>query len=226
LEQNFVHILHLIGIAKKAGKLEVGEEPVGSAARGKNARLLLVAKDAAPATVRRTAHFAEAGSCLMLSLPADKAALGSAVGRSSCAMVAVTDIGLADAIAKKLAVLDPSAYSAASAALEVKARRAMERRQEALRHEKNRQEGKLKKKPSAEETPPEEAAAPAPSPVAPAPSIKKIPKPAPYHAKRSSDTHRSFRSGKNKTAHRTAAPRFAGSRPVKHGKGSGNKNKQ
>ena len=34
---------------------------------------------------------------------ADKDALGRAVGRSSCAMLAVTDIGFAEAIARKLA---------------------------------------------------------------------------------------------------------------------------
>ena len=32
-------LLNLIGLAKKAGKLEVGEEPVGAAARSKHARL-------------------------------------------------------------------------------------------------------------------------------------------------------------------------------------------
>ena len=33
-------LLNLIGLAKKAGKLEVGEEPVGAAARSKHARLI------------------------------------------------------------------------------------------------------------------------------------------------------------------------------------------
>ena len=35
-------LLNLIGLAKKAGKLEVGEEPVGAAARSKHARLILM----------------------------------------------------------------------------------------------------------------------------------------------------------------------------------------
>ena len=45
-------ILHLLGLAKKAGRLEIGEEPVGAAARAHQARVLLLAADAAPNTVR------------------------------------------------------------------------------------------------------------------------------------------------------------------------------
>ena len=41
------HILSMIGLAKKAGRVEIGEEPVGSAARSKHARVILVASDAA-----------------------------------------------------------------------------------------------------------------------------------------------------------------------------------
>ena len=48
-------ILHLLGLAKKAGRLEIGEEPVGAAARAHQARVLLLAADAAPNTVRRGA---------------------------------------------------------------------------------------------------------------------------------------------------------------------------
>ena len=35
--------LHLLGIARKAGRAEVGEEPAGSACRARQARVLLVA---------------------------------------------------------------------------------------------------------------------------------------------------------------------------------------
>ena len=56
------HILSLIGLAKKAGRVEIGEEPVGSAARGKKARVILIAADAADASVRRARSFADAGN--------------------------------------------------------------------------------------------------------------------------------------------------------------------
>lgn len=93
-------LLNLIGLAKKAGKLEVGEEPVGAAARSKHARLILIASDAAENTRRRAKHFGDAGECICLEIPATKEALGKALGRTSCALLALTDIGFAEAIAK------------------------------------------------------------------------------------------------------------------------------
>ena len=39
--------MNLIGLAQKAGRLAVGEEPTGAAARARDARLILVAADAA-----------------------------------------------------------------------------------------------------------------------------------------------------------------------------------
>lgn len=115
----------MIGLAKKAGRVEIGEEPVGSAARSKHARVILVASDAAAGSVRRAYAFAQTGACLCLTIPADKDALGRALGRSSCAMAAITDVGFADAIVKKLAVMDPEHYEQASQRLQIKARRAM-----------------------------------------------------------------------------------------------------
>ena len=37
------HILSMLGLALKAGRVEVGEEPVGAAARAKKARVIFVA---------------------------------------------------------------------------------------------------------------------------------------------------------------------------------------
>jgi ribosomal protein L7Ae-like RNA K-turn-binding protein len=135
-------ILSMIGLAKKAGRAEIGEEPVGAAARAKKARVILLASDAAPSSRRRAASFAEAGSTLLLTVPADKDQLGHVLGRTSVAMAAITDIGFAEAIVKKLAELDSETYSAAAEQLAVKARRAMERRQEQARHEKKLRRGK------------------------------------------------------------------------------------
>lgn len=139
-------ILSLIGLAKRAGRVEVGEEPVGAAARARDARLILLASDAADNSARRAAHFAEAGACLLTRIPADKDALGRAVGRTSCAMLAVTDIGFAEAIAAKLAALDAAQYGALAERLSVKAARAAERREEQKRHDKNRRAGRKRNK--------------------------------------------------------------------------------
>ena len=54
-------ILHLLGVARKARLLEIGEEPVGAVCRARHAKLVLLAQDAAPNTRRRCAHFGEAG---------------------------------------------------------------------------------------------------------------------------------------------------------------------
>ena len=139
-------VLSLLGLAKKAGRLEAGEENVGGAARARDARLILLASDAAENTARRAGHFAEAGACLCVRIPADKDALGRAVGRTSCAMLAVTDIGFAEAVAKKLAALDEQRYGETAAKLSVKAARAAERKRERERHEKNVRTGKKRSK--------------------------------------------------------------------------------
>ena len=117
------HILSMLGLALKAGRVEVGEEPVGSAARGKKARVIFVAQDAAPSSVRRAQSFARAGSTLCVTLPAGKDQLGRSLGRTNVAMCAVTDIGFAEALAKKLAALDSGTYQEAADTLAVKAAR-------------------------------------------------------------------------------------------------------
>ena len=108
------HLLSTLGLALRAGAVAVGEEPVGAAARGKKARVIFTARDAAASSVRRAYSFAHAGSCLCLPFPADKDAFGRALGRTSVAMCAVTDIGFAQSLVKKLAAADGETYGAAS----------------------------------------------------------------------------------------------------------------
>ena len=84
------NVLHLLGIARKAGRVEVGEEPVGASARARQARLILVASDAADNSARRAAHFAQAGKAPWFRVPYTKGELGGTVGRASCAMLALS----------------------------------------------------------------------------------------------------------------------------------------
>lgn len=135
------NILHMVGLALKAGWLEVGEEPVGAACRARDCRLILVARDAADNSFRRVKHFADAGQCLWVSVPYTKEELGEAVGRTACAMAAVTDIGFAEAIGQKLAAVDPEKYSLTAEKLHVKAERAAQRRKEQQAHERNLRRG-------------------------------------------------------------------------------------
>lgn len=198
------HILSMLGLALKAGRVEVGEEPVGAAARAKKARVIFVAQDAAPSSVRRAQSFARTGSTLCVTLPAGKDTLGRSLGRTSVAMCAVTDIGFAQSLVQKLAALD-AAYQDAADTLAVKAKRARERKEEQLRHEKNLRQGK--KRVHGEAAPQPEAATPTP----PARPVEKRPS-RPNSVKRRQD----------RPKRRTEPPdrRFAGSLPVKKGKGS------
>lgn len=136
--------LHLLGLARKAGRIEVGEEPVGAACRARKAKVLLLAADAAENTVRRAEHFAEAGAALCVQTPYTKSQLGGAVGRESCAMAALTDAGLAASLMKKLAAVDPEKYGEAAAALDTKAQKVLQRQREQRQHEKNMAKGKQK----------------------------------------------------------------------------------
>jgi ribosomal protein L7Ae-like RNA K-turn-binding protein len=121
--------LSMIGLALRAGRLEAGEEPAGDACRERRCRLLLVAGDAAGNTLRRAERFAALGQCLTLSLPCSRAELGAALGRGSCALAAVTDLGLAQAIVAKLARKDPERYGGTAERLRLKAERAALRRE-------------------------------------------------------------------------------------------------
>ena len=77
-------------------------------------------------------------------LPFTKEELGGTVGRSSCALVAVTDIGFASSLAAKLSALNPERYGDLAAALDTKAQKALQRQKEQRQHEKNLREGKRK----------------------------------------------------------------------------------
>ena len=204
-------LLNLIGLALKAGKLEIGEEPVGAAARAKHARLILIASDAADNTRRRAKHFGDAGECICLEIPAAKEELGRALGRTSCAMAALTDIGFAEAVAKKLAESDEAHYGEAARRLAIKAQRAAERRQELKQHEKNLRAGK--KKPHKE---PQEAPAEARKTGKAPAEEKKPPRRTVKHGRTRAEREKAHRAAEKQRA----AKRFAHARPVKKGKGS------
>ena len=213
------NILTLIGLCKRAGMLEVGEEPVEAVARAKDARVLFLAADAADNTARRVRHFAEMGNCLWLRVPFTKAEMGRSLGRSSCAVVAVTDIGFACNIVGRLAQEDPVRYDEAHAALQVKAKRAAERKAEMLAHKKNIRTGKVKRKAAPEpEVPPQE---PKHAPQERKPRFDNRSRSAKSTDSRSSrgNSGQKRPSKANRPAARTEN-RFAGSRPVKKGKGS------
>lgn len=93
--------LGLLGLARKAGKLELGEEPAGTACRGRKARLVLLACDAAENTADKAHRLAQTSNARCVRLPVTKEELGAALGRSSCAVAALTDEGFAKAFLEK-----------------------------------------------------------------------------------------------------------------------------
>ena len=154
-------LLSTLGLCKRAGMLEAGEEPVESAARARDVRLLLLAQDAAENTARRAEHFAQMGQCILVSIPFTKEELGRAVGRESCALAGITDVGFACAVARRLADGDPQTYGDAAQRLEVKAQRAAQRRTEQALHEKNLRRGKKRRPGEVKAAVPQEPAEPA-----------------------------------------------------------------
>ena len=98
--------LSLLGLALRGGNLAVGEEPVAEACKSRRARLVMSAVDAADNSADRAGRWAKEGGVPWLRLPWDKETLGGALGRKLCAVAALTDQGLAAALAEKLRPAD------------------------------------------------------------------------------------------------------------------------
>lgn len=99
--------LGLLGLALRGNNLAVGELPVGDACAAHRARLVLHAADAADNTVRRASREAQRAGVEVVALSCSKEELGAALGRNSCAVLALTDKGLAAAVAACLAQTQP-----------------------------------------------------------------------------------------------------------------------
>ena len=110
--------LSLLGLALRGNNLAVGEEPVKEACKARRAWLVLSADDAADNSVDRAGRMAELGGVPWVRLPWDKETLGRALGRRLCAVAALTDRGLAAALAEKLAGRDEDLRPIASLLLE------------------------------------------------------------------------------------------------------------
>ena len=133
--------LNYLALARKAGFAELGEEPVGVAAREGHARLVLVASDASDHTWRRAKSFVAGTRQQLIRLHSTKDEMGFAIGRTSLAIAAITDVGLALSLVKSL---DPTKHKAELEVLEEMAQKNQQRRQEAKAHQRNKRIGKRK----------------------------------------------------------------------------------
>ena len=132
--------LNYLSLARKAGLAELGEEPVGAAARAMKAHVILVASDASDHTWRRAKSFAAGTDQQCIRVPFSKDEMGFAIGRSSLALAAITDVALALALVQSL----PEANAAALQVLEEKVSKLKKRQSEAKAHKRNVRKGKKK----------------------------------------------------------------------------------
>ena len=130
--------LNYLSLARKGGLAELGEEPVGGAARAGKAYVILVASDASDHTWRRAKSYAAGTEQQCVRLDATKDEMGLVVGRTSLAIAAITDVRLALALVKAMSNADPKAVEVLSA----KAAKAAKRQTEAKAHARNVRKGK------------------------------------------------------------------------------------
>ena len=130
--------LNYLALARKAGKAELGEEPVGAAARAGKAYLVMVASDSSDHSWRRANSYVAGTEQCCIRLKQTKDELGQAIGRTSLAMAALTDASLALAFVKAMETPDPQVLTY----LTEKSRRQEKRRKEAQAHRKNVRKGK------------------------------------------------------------------------------------
>lgn len=138
--------LNYLALARKAGRVELGEEPVGAAARAQKARLVIVAGDATDHTRRRARSFVAGTEQICLDVPFSKDQLGQAIGRTELALAAFTDPALALGFLNALG--QPDRYKAELESLEKRAKRIRQHQQEAKAHARNKAmgyKGKAKK---------------------------------------------------------------------------------
>ena len=132
--------LNYLAIARKGGMAELGEEPVGAVARAGKAYVILVAGDASEHTWRRAKSFAAGTEQQCVRLEGTKEEMGAAVGRTSLAIAAVTDVHLALALVQALD--QPEKNRETIAVLTAKAEKAKKRQAEAKAHQRNLKKGK------------------------------------------------------------------------------------
>ena len=135
-------VLNYLALARKGGRAELGEEPVGAVSRALKAHLIIVAGDASDHTWRRAKSFAAGTDQQCIRLGCTKEEMGFVVGRQSLAIAAITDVQLALAMVNALG--EPEKYKLCLEVLTEKAAKAKKRQSEAKAHQRNLHKGKKK----------------------------------------------------------------------------------
>lgn len=133
--------LNLLGLARKGGNIQLGEENCAIACRSGKARLLILAKDAGDSVSHRAEYFIRSGKPPLLRVDYTKDEMGTALGRNVCPIAAVTDVRLAQAFVKAMGEDDPR-WQAALEVLNRGVDRVEKRQQEEKAHKRNLRFGK------------------------------------------------------------------------------------
>lgn len=134
--------LFYLSLARKAGLAELGEEPVGAAARAGSAKLVLVATDASEHTWRRAKSYVAGTNQQCIRIPYTKDEMGFAIGRTALAIAALTDAGIAVSLVEALE--QPEQYDQVLLVLKDMAERSRRRAKEAKPHTRKQKPGKGK----------------------------------------------------------------------------------
>ena len=120
--------LNYIGIARKSGGIETGEDNSSGLVKAGKARVLIVAKDTSVGAKRRAEVYVYETGCLLLEVPYTKEEIAAISGKSGCSMAAITDLGIAAAFIKALADEYGEAYSGAYEAIKATKERVQKRK--------------------------------------------------------------------------------------------------
>ncbi len=132
--------LGLLSISRKGGNIVYGEETVGAQTRAGRARLVILASDAGAHTLRRAKSFVAGTAQPILVVDFTRDELGDALGTTSCAIAAITDVRLAQAFVKTLG--QPEKHQQLLEDLDVRVKRVEQRRAEEKAHRFNVRHGK------------------------------------------------------------------------------------
>lgn len=126
--------LSTLGLCLRAGKLTAGLDAVEDVIVTGEVRLVILSKDAGDSVSRRIHRAARQKNLPVIRIQADSSQIGAALGRMTCAVCSIQEIGFAAAIAQKAAQDDPSIQPIAQQLSEKNSRIASRRGKKKTRH--------------------------------------------------------------------------------------------
>ncbi len=94
-------VLSLLGLARRAGRLTLGFDPVVDSVKSGQSRLVLITSDISPKTKKELEFSLRESGAQIHSIPFDVKALGNAVGKAA-KIISVNDEGFARSVMKLL----------------------------------------------------------------------------------------------------------------------------